>query len=102
MPAAIREDATAVIDDVRRLVAREPGRQGYRLVLPPAPTWVELAARLALAQTAMSAFHRRYHGFSMLTGAGFWRTQAEREYLLQLRALQPEEEELSAEDEDEL
>ena len=50
MPAAILEDASAIIDDVRRLVAREPGRQGYRLVLPPAPGWVELAARLALAR----------------------------------------------------
>jgi hypothetical protein len=70
----VEADARAVLAAVRRVLSREPGQRG-RLELRGSPNWAELGAKLALADSGLGAFRRRYHGWDDVAGDYLWRTE---------------------------
>jgi hypothetical protein len=65
--------ARVLLDDVRKIVSREPGRHELLEISSPL-TWAELHTKLLLAEVALGAFRQRYYLFSSAMRIHYWNT----------------------------
>jgi hypothetical protein len=94
VPDTTFAEARALLADIRRLTAREPGRIEL-LVLHEPPSWAALASRLAFAANALAAFHSRYsrHDGDLLEH--YWATPEQMESIMYTRYLEGFDQHLS-------